>query len=57
MKPDIFTVFDVEMVASDGPPELRLAGELDIGTAGRFRQALCRAHDDGVATWSSTCRG
>jgi anti-anti-sigma factor len=50
VKPDTFTLFDVETVASDGVAELRLAGELDIGTAGRFRQVLRQVYEAGVAT-------
>jgi anti-sigma B factor antagonist len=50
VKASTFTPFDVQTVAGDRAFELRLVGELDIGTAGRLRQALCSAHDLAPAT-------
>lgn len=38
MRADTFTAFDVESISLDSHVELRLAGELDIGTADHFRQ-------------------
>ena len=49
VRPDTLTVFDVETVAAERHVELRLAGELDIGTAGHFRQAFRRAEAEGAA--------
>jgi anti-sigma B factor antagonist len=40
MRAGTFTAFDVETVFLDSHVELRLAGELDIGTAGHFRHAF-----------------
>jgi anti-sigma B factor antagonist len=50
LKADTFTLLDVKTVAFDRHVEIRLVGELDIDTAGPFRQALRRAHDQGAAT-------
>lgn len=38
MRAGTFAAFDVEAVTLDSHVELRLAGELDLGTAGHFRQ-------------------
>lgn len=40
MKVGTFTAFDVETVSHGPDVERRLAGELDIGAAGHFRQAF-----------------
>jgi anti-sigma B factor antagonist len=40
VKADTFTLFDIETIAHPGQVELRLVGELDIGTAGYFREAV-----------------
>ena len=50
MRADTFTLFDVETISSDHRVELRLVGELDVGTAAPLRQALRRASEDGVDT-------
>ena len=50
MKPDTFTLLEVETVPSDGAADLRLVGELDLGTACHLREALRRAHDECTAT-------
>jgi anti-sigma B factor antagonist len=40
---DALTLFDVETASFDGHVELRLTGELDLGTADRFRVAFDEA--------------
>jgi anti-anti-sigma factor len=50
MRADTFTLFDVEAISSAHGVELRLVGELDVGTAAAVRQALRRASEDGVDT-------
>lgn len=50
MRADTFTLFDVDTISSEHRVELRLVGELDVGTAAPLRHALRRASDDGVAT-------
>jgi anti-anti-sigma factor len=50
VRADTFTLFDVETITSDQRVELRLVGELDVGTAAPLRHALRRAHEDGVDT-------
>ncbi len=50
MRVATFTAFDVETVAFDANVELRLVGELDVGTAGRFRRAFDEAYEQGAST-------
>jgi anti-sigma B factor antagonist len=43
-------LFDVRTAAAGPQAELKLVGELDMGTAGRLREALERALDEGATT-------